>query len=745
MQLRGRLAKRQICMVCGRAAAAVPVLPVMTAQTGVAVFVSSIVSLFVALVSLSLHCSEQSACLSKKTCATFDATTCSFQNSVSAAGWRLFNTSTTASSLASLERGVCAPGMRQNFIDGELTCLRQRNYPVATNTEIQQPSAGSAHMRACGEWINARTSVSAETDWWAFFDEEQVAREVVEALLGRWKVRGALSVPSKFRQACVRMVTSGSQGAAGTLAFNHLDALLGPLPATRTDVLHDVGLLAGHFCDAPVQVGLTYSVNSNVGLAANLTGGAVLSARKLTEAMYAVGIERAVRDQAEAFSALMMMASLDASSLHTVPFSDISELFFGSVSGTDAESALGTPPSLVVNAYTEPIQRFLAALGTTPSASVLQMAHAYLRGLAARCALATRSVVTGELGYAMPASPVATNNAPDAFRHAALGRLKHGSNNRLAVVTPELMLHATSGTWSSLSATSVLQGASRSHAVVACEAAMGTAFPDHVDKAAFDALVTPTLYARLEHAEATLKPLVADALLGSVIASALVDPNDAHARAMATITKIAGAPAGTWGGRIGSIPDPGFSSGDGALLMLLKQGRALFVNRQELIKDGANGVCNMPPLFSSITRNAYFLPTHGCSVILPGILVPPFAGAAYDDASLFSRIGYVIAHEIAHVTAAVAWNSAAMASLLTGYAPAHHQEAIADVVAVLAVRASGKTNSDILCMSVSQLWCARTLHQLYEFFAIIRGPAGTHPPPNERGDLACAFLYRHST
>jgi hypothetical protein len=345
-------------------------------------------------------------------------------------------------------------------------------------------------------------------------------------------------------------------------------------------------------------------------------------------------------------------------------------------------------------------------------------------------------VITGELGY-----PTATAHG---VRHAALGRLKQKHDERLVAVTPELMMHASVSPWSALSATSRLQGSTRTHAVDACESAMSVAFPDHVDKSAFENLVPSKLYDRLEHVTNTLKPIVADVLRGSVIGPSLADPADAASRAMLSTTKIAGAPAGTWGGRMGSIPDPGFESSDGALLMLLKQGRALFIDRQMLVKNGVNNVCEMPPLFSSITRNAYFLPPHGCSVILPGIIVPPFAGANYDDESLYSRIGYVIAHEIAHVTAAVAWNQAAADVLLSGYSSYHHIEAIADVAALLAVRESEKANTSSLCMSVSQLWCARTLQQ--GLISLVTNPAhGTHPPANTRGDLACEFLYRHAS
>ena len=92
-----------------------------------------------------------------------------------------------------------------------------------------------------------------------------------------------------------------------------------------------------------------------------------------------------------------------------------------------------------------------------------------------------------------------------------------------------------------------------------------------------------------------------------------------------------------------------------------------------------------------------------------------------------------------HVTAYPStWNQAYADELLQAYAPSTQVEAIADVGAVRAILRLNSVDNDTLCSSVSQLWCARVgvLHDEW--------PAAEHPRANLRGDLACAFLRRHS-
>ena len=702
-----------------------------------AVFFSLSLSTFMALISLSNSCSEQKICLDTKTCVALDAHTCGFQNTVSPVGYRLFNTSGGVRSLSEMERGVCAPGERQNLIDNKVVCLRQRVYPSALNHEIMDASASSStdHEKACGSWINAGTS--SETTMWGFFDEKALAADVSTALNSKLKIRGGADAPSKFRAACTRMIVSQSEGAAGTLAFDYLRSQLSNV-ADLSTALRVVGTLVAHYCDAPVALGLTFGTLRNVGLAINATEGLAMTAAQLDEWLYAADVDHRTRSEASAFAD--HMASLTPGDVTTAQVLDV---YLGATIGTVAESTTNSP-SLYKGGSLPTLSRFIqahAALGN-------QKTNSYLIGVAARCSFAVRSVVTGEFGY--PRMMLQQKHW-DVFSSDAtgLGRLKsqRGAVDRLNTISPELALNASTVTWSRLRRAQPLIGSSRDKAVSACNGALFAAFPDEVDEMAFEMLVPDTLYSRLGALVEEIRPAVATVLTGSVIGPTLADASGAAAIASSTIVRVAGAPIGTWGGRSAAIPSASsvaFTSSDGAFVMLLKQARNLFVNRMALVQNNRNSVCDLPPLFSSLTRNAYMLPAHGCSVFLPGILVGPFASELYDDASLRSRIGWVVAHEIAHSTAAVRWNAAQMDALLAGYARSVQTEAIADLAASAAIitRYPG-IGLEPFCQHLSQLWCARQPRRA-AFYAYLVNTR-SHPLPNERGDRMCSFLRRYFT
>jgi hypothetical protein len=177
--------------------------------------------------------------------------------------------------------------------------------------------------------------------------------------------------------------------------------------------------------------------------------------------------------------------------------------------------------------------------------------------------------------------------------------------------------------------------------------------------------------------------------------------------------------------------------------MVLKQARAVFNDRVGLALSGV-GVIEHPPVMSSLSRNAYMFYHSGVCMLLPGIMVPPFAEKDYDDLSLYSRIGYVIAHELAHVTAAVVWNELTIIKFLSdlGYAPSEYIEAIADVIAVSALLNAGLVDNTTMCASVSQIWCARQASAMLSPIVDSRS-SGSHPPPNARGDRLCVFIQKH--
>ena len=126
-------------------------------------------------------------------------------------------------------------------------------------------------------------------------------------------------------------------------------------------------------------------------------------------------------------------------------------------------------------------------------------------------------------------------------------------------------------------------------------------------------------------------------------------------------------------------------------------------------------------------------------MILPGLIVPPFADERYDDASLTARLGFVMAHEFMHVTAMVSqWDQGYTHTFLNAYPPSTHVEAVADVGAAAAVMRFGFVTNETVCASVSQLFCGRV-----GWAPVWDTPVFWHPPTNMRGDNVCAFLRKY--
>ena len=683
-----------------------------------AVLLALIVALLGGYLAHTTVCAELHECSKHETCFSVSSASCSFKTTITPAGWRMLNQSAQHMALQGLNRGVCAPGMRQSVDDaGTLRCVRQLSYPDATNLEIQDPGAGTDHERYCGKWLDAGT-IAYGVQKWAFFDEAETEAAVDELVRVKGSSRLAMNDVAKFRSACRIMVSSNSAGAAASAAFNHL------APHLETPTLHlaleSVGYLASHYCDAPAQVGIGATSERFVLQAME---GVVHAGGPLKTALYAVGEPSALREAAGAFAE--HMARLDPTSLAATTDAQVASVVRGAHVGTyidaynqgpDFQTAVATPnPSL---------ERFVKAyqdLGTTT-------ALAYLRGVAAVCALATQSVVVPEDGGS------ASLRARPA---AALGRFQTDEVDRFEPMHMEAVTNASRFTLSSLA----VSYASRDSAWSVCLAAAKRVFPDAFDRMAFDALVSPWLYERLHTMSNELREAAAitlsENLIGSIFDS-VDDRSAAVARLRATPVRIAGAPRGSWAGVQRQFERPAFTSSDGALVMMLKQARALFLDRLVPAVTQAS-LCEHPPLFAGTARNAYLLLTskEACSVLMPGLIVPPFAGERFDDRSLYERLGFVVAHEFMHVTAATnLWDPMYEHKLLGAYAPSTHVEAIADVGAAAALMRFPHATNASVCGAASQLFCGRIGYADGGGYSTER----SHPKANVRGDLACDFL-----
>tara|TARA_X000001036_G_scaffold360555_1_gene343548 strand:- start:47 stop:589 length:543 start_codon:yes stop_codon:yes gene_type:complete len=180
--------------------------------------------------------------------------------------------------------------------------------------------------------------------------------------------------------------------------------------------------------------------------------------------------------------------------------------------------------------------------------------------------------------------------------------------------------------------------------------------------------------------------------------------------------------------------------------MAVQQARAAFLDRHSLW-SGAGGApadaCDFPALFDALTSNAYIAPTLGCTHILTGMLRRPFADARYDADSLRSRVGYVVAHEFAHVSLLYT-PSAEGEALMDAYGAVDsvRYEGLADVIAARALVAAGLVAADALCAHVSQLWCGLPPQATGWDLGLGASGTPTHPAVNVRGNVLCEQIGR---
>lgn len=701
------------------------------------VLLSLLVAGFGALIAWQNVCAEQHVCVEHGTCFAVrnESYSCAFRTSITPAAYRMLNFTSQDEALQSLQRGVCAPGLRQSMdAYGHLRCVRRRTYPDAMVDEAQASSfePGMAdHEKHCKRWIDAK-SLSYGEEKFAFFDEDEVAQDVEDMLLAGGSGRLAISDVTKFRAACRSMVVSSAAGAAATVAYDYLMEGLGAFDLAQVpDAFRAIGFLGSHFCDAPATVGLVYDARS---FAVKVGVGTTPSAAALAEALYAVGAERSTRTRASAFAALVN--NDDSTAAPAVNDDETRKVVEGSYRNGWIEPMVTSGLRIFYEPANPPLARFLHAAQTQ-----LADVAPYVHGLAAYCAVSGASTVTGEFGGMSSVQVSVQTISAGRPVASALGRLKGYAIDRFSDVHPEHVFNASSTTWSSLAAHGQsITAATQPSARAVCLRAARVAFPDAFDHVAFDTLVTPTLYNRLYEVTGHVKDAAIAIMQESLIGSLYATPEgraSALGRLQETHLRIAGAPRTTWAGVEASFVRPTLTSDDGAILILLKQARAVYFDRLTRAVHQTD-ICQHPPLFDALERNAYLLlsTTFSCAVLMPGILVPPFADERYDDASLYSRIGYVIAHELMHVTAfRSSWDDSYAGKLLHKYEPQTYIEAIADAGAMATLMRLGHTSNETLCAHVSQLWCARVGTQ--------DRVAESHPLSNERGDYACAFLREH--
>lgn len=670
-----------------------------------------------------VQCYEYTKCHEARLCSNASRfrpleMSCSFVNYVSVSGDVLYGNGNASSTHMSLTRSVCAPGERlhTNSITGAGECAPWRSWPNALNAEIMDTDATSVHDQMCGAWIEAGPTVAETVSYWSFYDSVNADHAVLNADKAVYSsVRLSATDLGKFFASCQHTILGGSGAirASGKEAYAYLKTGLTGL-TTEKRILEAAGWLAGHHCDGPVQIGVTVDEIFK----ATSYRGSYFDEGALAEALYAVDEPSLLQELAETGNTLV---NNNAWSSPPTTFEQIENVFEGATGRTDH----ATVPLM----YTvTPELDGLTWMATQPRYAE---AKGYLHGLAAMCAFALQGSLDMHSAGEWSARSRSLRRMQQTKAPAvALGRLSNGPNAVPLTADPtnETLAQATTVTFSQLRAEPV--GDARED----CPALAAFLFPDRLDEEHFSLMITDHLYERIHEVAEVLRDAVVHVVQNNpAISAVLEDPATVATSVQNTLVRIAGAPRGTWAAIQRDFADGNLDSTDGPMLMALKQSKAIFTDRINILFDNAN-LCSGPPVYDALEANAYIYPSGGCTHIMLGVLRKPFADERYNNASLASRVGYIMAHELGHNTINTAWNATNLAVLLHRYTSNLYSEALADLVSALAIIHAGLATSLEVCEHISQLWCARVP------LGYTHSTHAAHPGPNERGDLLCETL-----
>ena len=650
---------------------------------------------------------------------------CSFSTRVSLLGAVEYSGHSSNTSLARATRGVCAPGERMVLAaDGAslATCAPFYPFPSALQTELVDWEAESWHGTWCGRWVGTGFITTAPV-YWSFRDEELAMRGIVDAT--RAASRVPTDVVGKVRHACERTVLGGVQAlrAAAVHGYRHLVAELDlnrPQGAWSSEgALSALGALAGHHCDAPVGA---HAAGTSDGYVARLADGAQFDSGVFRASLTLAGAEGAWGERAEAANWMLH----DRLTKVRRVTRDEAAAFVRGAAGADyfAEIDLFHAP----RAYgdSDALDSF-AELAREDRPYAVGLLH----GVAAYCSFGMGTMFSSRLSSNIDAAVRAAN----ARRPRAVGL------NRLSKRSTEPMEEPDAAFVSNASVVTLQQlaGAPEGDAARDCARFVEGIFPDHFDAAYFELVVPPDLYARMEGVVRTVRYVLADAVKRDpLLRGALADPDRMAADVVEARVSIPGAPRGSWAAPDRAIVEPTLAADDGVFVMALKQSRALFLDRMDLVRT-ATSLCDGPSVYHPLYVNAYVQPSAKCVHMLLGMARRPWADAEYDEISLLSRWGYIVAHELAHLSLNSGYTEGVEAGLLRDYETGTPDESMADALAILSLMHHPTLNATEdgaaeLCAHLSQSWCAR-VPALYEFW-----PLGSHPRANARGDSGCKTL-----
>jgi hypothetical protein len=593
-------------------------------------------------------------------------------------------------------------------------------YPDALNTEIMDPSATVDHTRACGAWLGSGTSVQMSMTQKAAYlsSAERAERRAEIDKATSASVSSTTTNIGKLWNACHRAVLGGGSAlrASAELAYRYIvresgvDGIL-----DEASMLAATGMLVSYYCDGPVKFGMIYNY---YGVNAAVRAGVSFKEHELAHALHIVGESTELQQQSELGNAHVNAFAWNSPQITKQQLEDIFVGGTGRRGGVDrAGLQLGITPEMN------------GLLHLTNSSLV--NAKAYLKGVAAQCSLSLERLISSTVKFP---GDFYVRRHRDEPRAAGLGRLHRSKHDDEPLAEGDINDLSNA----SFITLGQLTGYPSTNPRTACLELVRMLMPDRADALSFDAVIPQILYERMHSTVEVVRSAVRDVLLHDTrIRGVVAYPDEVAEKATSCKIRIPGAPRGSWAGSPIALPDPEpFTSSDGVFVMAAKAARGLWLARQRDFAYDFTTACDAPYGYTALIENAFIFPTRGCSFYYLGMSDRPWADRLYTDESLFSRFGAIIAHEMAHLTLNYQLPVKELKTFLTHYPgrASTYPEAIADVIAALAILRTNMTTPRRFCLHWSQSWCARTPLG-YE-----SAPESTHPKANVRGDALCETL-----
>lgn len=669
-------------------------------------------------------CNTASDCDLKNTCTKINDGLCTFKNNVAIEqSFHFGYISLGDNNSAALYNSLCGPGDRaEHDSNGNIECVPFYPYPSGVNFEIMDDSASTPARRSCGKWIDAggnplfigqvtRRGNHDNLNWeQALLHTEDVATA---------NSRTATSAMAKFRSECKRTSRQGPQAllSAAAVAYKYLEEYVVSNSVDRSGFLRSIGYIMSHRC--PTLALYTSNLRDDGAFMHSMIDGFYFGPTTMSTSLFMFG--ESIQTQADADEANNEIREAFSVNDMQPTAEDVRHLVEGAYGKNGTFHFTLGPLSLLDTA--------LKYYDRNPTKAI-----AYLKGTCAFCSYNPLSsflkdTETHDNGVDALDNEMSSLGAESSFfaRVDVKGTVSYEldihdvvQSSRVATLS-DIMKNNVFNTWDDI-----------------CLEMMRHVFVDEVEAARFDATVSSSLYERFGNLVNVTKMAVCRAAEIEPIKRVLNNISLFQHRALHSELRIVGAPRGTWAGLSRPIPNSGISIADGMFTMILKQSRASFLD--ELVDhhvEGGRHACDHVPFYSQTSWNAYVLRGIDCAVYFLGIAHRPMLDTNYDDATLMSRGLHVVAHELAHISESVGWNATELQHLLVHYHPHTHTEAIADVLASVAILETHLVTRHDFIILFCQVWCSR---EPIEWSHPLTDPPTVHPSGNSRCNNLVATL-----